>query len=97
MSGAMSPRTRFVLGHPIGHGSSATRRVPLPCTCATGWGNGDEIHFTATLRKPDETKVGCSFSDAQPRRKEYECLAEVVGSASEVAFVTFIVRARAAG
>jgi hypothetical protein len=59
--------------------------------------NGDEIGFTATLRMPDGTKAGCSFSDAGPRRTDYECLAEVVAGASEVAFVKFIVRPRADG
>jgi len=56
--------------------------------------DGDEIRFTARLHKPKETEAGCSFSHVAPARAEYECLADVVASGSEVAFVKFIVRAR---
>ena len=55
--------------------------------------NGDEIRFTARLHKPKEAEAGCSFRQVVRARAEYECLADVVGSGSEVAFVKFIVRA----
>jgi hypothetical protein len=56
--------------------------------------NGDEIRFTARLHTPKATEAGCSFTHVVPARAEYECLADVVASGSEVAFVKFIVRAR---
>ena len=56
--------------------------------------NGDEIRFTARLHKPKETEAGCPFRHVVRARAEYECLADVVASGSEVAFVKFIVRAR---
>jgi hypothetical protein len=56
--------------------------------------NGDEIRFTARLHKPKKTEAGCSFRDVVRARAEYECLADVVASGSEVAFLRFIVRAR---
>ena len=55
--------------------------------------NGDEIRFTARLHKPKETEAGCSFRHVVRARAEFECLADVVASGSEVAFVKFIVRA----
>ena len=56
--------------------------------------NGDEIRFTARLGKPKETEAGCSFTDIVRARAAYECVADVVASGSEVAFVKFTVRAR---
>ena len=56
--------------------------------------NGDEIRFTARLHKPKKAEAGCSFRDVVRARAEYECLADVVASGSEVAFLRFIVRAR---
>ena len=54
-------------------------------------GNGDRMFFVARVAKSGSATVSCSFLEEVPTRRDYECRAEDVASASGIAFVRFSV------